>query len=55
MPPRDQRNNVIFNLHLMGRSYGQIARSSGLSRVRIRQIILREWDRRSVDSACWRG
>ncbi len=51
MRSRNQRNKVILNLHRMGRSYRQIARSAGISRVRVRQIVLQERERRSVDSA----
>jgi DNA-directed RNA polymerase sigma subunit (sigma70/sigma32) len=48
-PYRHQRARVIWNLHChMGRSYGRIARSAGISRERVRQIVMEETARRRL-------
>jgi hypothetical protein len=47
MSRRDQRARVIYNLHRhMGRPYRRIARSAGVSAVRVRQIVMEEARRR---------
>ncbi len=48
-PYRDQRAAVIYNLHrYMGRPYRRIARSAGISAVRVRQIVMEETARRGA-------
>jgi hypothetical protein len=48
-PYRHQRARVIWNLrHHMGLSYGRIARSAGISAVRVRQIVMEETARRGA-------